>query len=324
MATIHDVAKKAGLSVTTISRVLNNRGYISEQTRQKVYQVMEELNYHPNEIARSLLRKRSHVIGLIVPSVSHPFFGEFASAVEHDAYQQGFKLLLCNSQLDPVKEKEYVEMMRRHRVDGMIVGSHTLDVDAYKDIQYPIITIDREVAEHPFVASDNERGGELAAQLLIDRGCKKIGHICGNLHLHMLSNHRTTGFQRVCEQHDTEYVVFQTDLDAFDQSSYASIIADMFTQHPDLDGVFATSDMMAGLVVKWCMQSGISVPDQLRVVGYDDVGHASWMSPGLSTIRQPIQEMGEQAVRTLIRQMNGESVEQKNILPVELVEREST
>lgn len=111
MATIHDVALKAGVSVTTVSRVMNNRGYISEATRTKVFAAMDELGYQPNEIARSLLRKQSNILGLIVPSVSHPFFSELADRVEYYAYQKGYKVLLCNSQLDPVKERDYIEML---------------------------------------------------------------------------------------------------------------------------------------------------------------------------------------------------------------------
>lgn len=324
MATINDVAEKAGVSVTTVSRVLNNRGYISERTRQKVYQVMEEINYQPNEIARSLLRKRSNVLGLIVPSVSHPFFGEFTNAVEFYAYENGFKLLLCNSQLDSGKEREYVEMMRRHRVDGIIFGSHTMEVEEYKNLNYPIVTIDRQIDDLPYVASDNRTGGELAARLLIEKGCRKIAHICGNLQLSMLSNLRTEGFERIAKEHGVDYLVYQTELDAFDQNTYNKIIHQMFTEHPDIDGVFTTSDLIALFVMKWCDKFGKAVPNQLRVVGYDDIHPASWVNPGLTTIRQPIKEMGRLAVDIMMKQLEGESIAKENVLPVELVLREST
>ena len=109
MPTIKDVAEKAGVTVTTVSRVLNNRGYISEATRKKVYKVMEELNYQPNELARSLYRGKSNLIGLIIPTVSHPFFGELSAYIEGYAHSKGYKILLCNSQLEREKEKEYIE-----------------------------------------------------------------------------------------------------------------------------------------------------------------------------------------------------------------------
>ncbi|MFB5678060.1 LacI family DNA-binding transcriptional regulator [Paenibacillus terreus] len=324
MATIYDVAKRAGVSVTTVSRVLNNRGYISQETRQKVYQTIEELNYQPNELARSLLSKQSNVIGLIIPNVSHPFFGEFTYAVEHYAYEQGCKLLLCNLQLDPVKEREYLKMMKRNQVNGIIMGSHTLDTEIYRNLNYPIVTVDRFIDDFPFVASDNEQGGRLAAELLIKKGCRKIVHICGNQSLDMLSNLRTKGFNNTAKSAGIETVVLETKMNVFDQEEYEYIISNMFAAHPDLDGVFATSDIIAAHVIKKCEQMGKDIPGQIKIVGYDDVSIASWICPGITTIKQPIEDMGRIAVNLIQKQMNLESICQKNILPVELVERETT
>lgn len=324
MATINDVAELAGVSVTTVSRVLNNRGYISEKTRQKVYQTMKELNYQPNEIARSLLRKQSNIIGLIIPNVSHPFFAEFANSVEYHAYQNGYKLLLCNSQLEQVKERDYIEMMKRHRVDGIIMGSHTLEVEEYRNLNFPIVTLDRQIDDIPFIASDNECGGELAAQLLIDKGCRKIAHICGNLQLNLLANRRTTAFERVVRKNRVDFVTIQTHMNVFDQDEYERIIMTLLTEHPDIDGVFATSDIIAAFVIKWCRKLGIEVPGQIRVVGYDDVSAATWVSPSITTIKQPIRDMGRLAVELISKQMDGETIEREHLLPVELVERETT
>lgn len=324
MATINDVAERAGVSVTTVSRVLNNRGYISDKTRQLVYRTMEELNYQPNEIARSLLRKQSNIIGLIVPNVSHPFFGEFVDAVEDYAYEKGCKLLLCNSQLDPVKEREYVDMMKRHRVDGIIMGSHTLEVEEYQMLNYPIVTLDRQIGDFPYVASDNARGGELAAQLLIDKGCRKIAHICGNLQLKLLANQRTASFERIARNHNIEFVTLQTTMDVFDEEEYERILSKLIIEYPDIDGIFATSDIIAAFAVKWCRKLGKEVPRQIRIVGYDDVSAASWVSPSITTVKQPIREMGRLAVELIRKQMDGEAFERENVLPVELVERETT
>jgi len=324
MATINDVAEKAGLSVTTVSRVLNNRGYISEKTRQKVYKIMEELDYQPNEIARSLLRKRSNVLGLIIPSVSHPFFGQFANAVEYYAYERGFKLLLCNSLQDPKKERDYIEMMKRHRVDGIIMGSHTLEVEEYKNLNHPIVTLDRKIDDIPYVSSDNERGGELAAELLIEKGCRHLAHICGNLQLDMLSNLRTDGFLRAVKRHGVESVTLQTSMNVFDQQEYERIVQQMFADYPGIDGVFATSDIIAAFVMKSCHKLGKKVPEEIKVVGYDDVNAASWVSPELSSIRQPIEDMGKLAVELILKQLDGEPFEKNNVLPVTLVERETT
>ncbi|WP_139996925.1 LacI family DNA-binding transcriptional regulator [Paenibacillus paridis] len=325
MATIHDVAKKANVSVTTVSRVLNNRGYISEATRTKVYKTMEELDYQPNEIARSLLRKQSNVIGLIVPSVSHPFFSELANHVENYAYGLGFKMLLCNSQLDPLKEKEYIEMLKRNRVDGIIMGSHTLQVDEYKNLSSPIVTIDRQISEEiPFISSDNYAGGKLAAKLLVDKGCKKIAHICGNLELRLLANQRTEAFQEIMQEQGIEHIIIQTDMNVFDQLQYEQIMHQLFQDHPDLDGIFATSDIIAAFAVKECAAAGRHVPGDVKIIGYDNVNAARWITPELTTIKQPIAEIGKTAVDLILKQMNEEAFETTNILPVTLIERATT
>jgi LacI family sucrose operon transcriptional repressor len=324
MATIKDVAEKAGISVTTVSRVLNNRGYISEKTRQKVYAIMEELHYQPNEIARSLLRKQSYVIGLIIPSVAHPFFGEFTDVVEHYAYEYGYKLLLCHSQLDPNKEREYIGMMKRHRVDGIIMGSHTLEVEEYWELNYPVVTVDRRIHDFPYVASDNLQGGRIAAQTLIEKGCRKIAHICGNRSLDMLANLRTSGFKEEMERAGMEPIILETNMDVFNQDEYKRIVSDMFTQYPDVDGVFTTSDIMASYVIKHCISSGKKIPEEIKIVGYDDVAAAAWISPGITTIKQPILDMGKMAVELIHKQINGGSIEKENIFPVELVIRETT
>lgn len=325
MATIHDVAKLANVSVTTVSRVLNNRGYISEATRAKVYKTMEELNYQPNEIARALLRKQSNVIGLIIPSVSHPFFSELANHVENYAYELGYKMLLCNSELDPLKEKDYIEMLKRNRVDGIIMGSHTLQVEEYKNLSSPIVTIDRQISgEIPFISSDNFAGGNLAANLLIGKGCKKIAHICGNLELQMLANQRTEAFRAVMEEHGIEHIIIQTDMNVFDQVQYEQKIYQLFKDHPDIDGLFATSDIIAAFAVKECMAAGKRIPDDVRIIGYDDVKAARWITPELTTIKQPISEIGKMAVDLIVKQLNEDFFETENIIPVSLVERATT
>lgn len=325
MPTIHDVAQKAGVSVTTVSRVINNRGYISEETRRKVFETMDELNYQPNEIARSLLKKQSNLIGLIIPTVSNPFFSQLAAAFESYAYESGMKLLLCNSLMDPAKEKEYIEMMKKNRVDGIIMGSHTLEVEEYLNLRYPLITFDRKIGTGiPSISSDNYTGGKLAGQLLIDKGCHKIAHICGNLSLDMLSNRRTDAFIETMEQHGIDHVVVQTDMNVFDYPQYERIIRKLFHDHPDIDGVFATSDVIASFVIKIGTSLGLSVPERLKVIGYDDTLFASWFSPSLTTIRQPLDEIGRLAINLIRQRMEDEPIQMDNVLPVELIERETT
>jgi LacI family sucrose operon transcriptional repressor len=324
MATIKDVAKMAGVTVTTVSRVLNNRGYISEKTRNKVAEAMKELQYQPNEIARSLYRQKSNIIGLIIPTVAHSFFGELASHIEYYAYECGYKILLCNSHLNRKKEKEYVEMLKRHKVDGILMGSHTLEIDEYLNLNLPIVTFDRQITNSiPFVSSDNFEGGRLAANLLIQKGCRKIAHISGNLSLNMLSNKRYEAFIIEVVANRVEHITVQTEVDVFDIPQNERLIDNMFKEYPDIDGVF-TSDITAVQVIQACSRLNKRIPEDIKIIGYDDIQLASLIVPQLTTIRQPMAEMSKRAVELIIKQMNGKEVLMENIFPVRLVERNTT
>lgn len=324
MATIKDVAERAGVTVTTVSRVLNNRGYISQATRKKVQSAMQELQYQPNEIARSLMRKKSMMVGLIVPTVAHPFFGELAHGLETYASARGYKILLCNSRLDKAKEQEYIDMLGSNRVDGIIMGSHTLDVMAFMNLGKPVVTFDRKIESIPFVSSDNYQGGVVAANLLVAKGCKHIAHICGDLSLDMLANQRTEGFVDTLNIHGLNTYVVQLGTDAFDPAEHAEAVNSLLTSHPEVDGIFASSDMIAFQVMKSCAAKGVRIPEQIKLIGYDDISFSSIITPGLTTIRQPIDAMSRLAFDLMERQMNGEMVSMEHVLPIKLIERQTT
>lgn len=323
MATIKDVAKVSGVTVTTVSRVLNNRGYIGEITRKKVYAAMEELNYQPNEIARSLFRRKSNFIGLIIPNVSHPFFAEITSYIEFYAYKAGYKILICNSYQDSAKEKDYVRMLKSNQVDGIIMGSHTLDTTEYLTPTLPIVAIDRNFSQGiPFVTSDNYEGGLLATNLLIDRGCKKLAHISGPLELNTPANKRYEAFIQVAKDRKIDYVIKQAKLDIFE--SYEKLVVKLLSEHLDVDGIFASSDMIAASIIHVASLIGKRIPEDLKIVGYDDINLATLIVPPLTTIKQPIEKMAELAVNILIDQMEGKIVDLENVLPISLIERKTT
>lgn len=323
MATIKDVAKLAGVTVTTVSRVLNNRGYISEATRKKVYDAMKELDYEPNEIARSLFRKKSNLIGLIIPDVSHPFFGELSKHIEYYAYEKGYKILLCNSYQNSTKEKDYIEMLKRNQVDGIIMGSHALEISEYTNISLPIVAIDRNLSDKiPFITSDNYHGGALATNLLINKGCKKLAHISGPLELNTPANNRYRAFMDITKEKNIEGIVIQGKLDTFE--GYKKMALKLFQAHPDIDGIFASSDIIAASIISVAHFLGKRITDDLKIVGYDDVNTASLVFPTITTIKQPIEHMGKLAIEILINQMEKKPVTIENILPVKLIERMTT
>lgn len=323
MATIKDVAERAGVTVTTVSRILNNRGSISENTRKKVYAIMEELNYQPNELARALFRKKSNIIGLIIPNVSHPFFAELSNYIESYAYKNGYKVLLCNSYSDIAKEKDYIDMLKRSQVDGIIMGSHSLETSEYVGINLPIVTIDRILSDKiPYISSDNYRGGTLATKLLIDKGCKKIAHISGPLSLNTPANKRYEAFSDVTKKLDIETTLIEIKLDTFD--GYKSKIEKLFRDYPDIDGVFASSDIIGATTVIVANSLGKKIPQDLKIIGYDDILNASLIVPALTTIKQPIEEMGKLAVELIIKQIEKEEISMEYILPIKLIERGTT
>ena len=148
MANIKDVAKEAGVSVTTVSRVMNDRGYISEKTRKRVYDAMEKIGYHPNELAKNFFRQKTNIIGLILPDISISFYAEETKYIEEHLYKNGYKLMLCNAYNSKEREKEYINMLQRNKVDGIIIGSHTLEIEDYLKIDMPIVALDNKVTVH--------------------------------------------------------------------------------------------------------------------------------------------------------------------------------
>lgn len=325
MANIKDVAKLAGVSVTTVSRVLNNKGYISQKTRETVAKAMNELNYHPNEIARTLFSRQSHLLGLIIPTVSHPFFAKLTRYIEFYASVKGYKIILCNSLMQKEKEKEYLDMLSRHQVDGIIMGSHTLDVANFQTIGLPVITLDRQISETiPSVSSDNFSGGVLAAEHLIERGCRHLVHISGNLNLSMLSNRRYDGFKSICEKKKVPFTLYQTDVNALEEDNYSAVVERIFREHPETDGVFASSDMIAAEILKASLVRGKRIPQDIKIVGYDDTDLAKYTHPQITSVAQPIESIAKYTVEYLISEVLGEVVPNQTILEISLSERETT
>ncbi|WP_322924299.1 LacI family DNA-binding transcriptional regulator [Paenibacillus campi] len=329
MPKIEDVAKHAGVSVTTVSRVLNDRGYISQKTRDNVHRAMQELNYQPNEMARALFRKKSHMIGLIVPDVSHPFFSELAYYVELAADRHGYKLLLCNSKRAIAKEKQYIDMLRKNKVDGIIMGSSVLDVDHYLHLELPIISLDRQLsAAIPVVTSDNVLGGQLAAQRLLEKGCQYPAYVYRGLggphHDAMLASGRVQGYGSVLEAAGIQPLHVQLDATVSQEQSVNLELVRFLQEHPEVDGIFASSDVIAAEVIQACHHCGIQVPERLGVIGYDDVNIASLVTPRLTTIRQPIEEMATCLIEMLLRHIVGDRIPHETVLPVSLIERATT
>ncbi len=325
MATLKDVAAETGLTVTTVSRVLNNRGYISEETRAKVYEAMDKIGYTPNEVARSLSKKSTNTIGVIVPHISHPYFSEMLSHIEKQASNKGYKIILCNSKEQKNKEKEYLEMCRSNRVAGVILFSASVAVEEFAKSNIPLITVERFIENGTAaVECDNRQGGELAAMHLIEKGCKNLMHISGVSESAMPADDRAIGFAGVCEKNNISYKQVVTNIVQYDAMEYKELITKAIEENEEIDGIFASSDLIAAQVLQVCNKLGKKVPQDIRLVGFDDVIISRLTTPQITTIHQPIKEMAAVAVDTVIKAAAGETVAKRLLLPVELVEREST
>ena len=320
MSSIKDVAHHAGVSVATVSRVMNKKGYTHEETRKKVLEAIEFLNYQPNEVARSLNSKTSKLIGLLVPTIEIYFFAELAYAIESTANKYGYKILLCNSEVDAQKEKGYIEMLKQNQVAGIIMASQNMDIDYYKNVGFPLVMVERHfLTEIPYVVADNYYGGVLATQKLIDCGCCHIGHITGAKDIRP-ANRRTDAFKEIALKNNIPYVVERCPIGY--QHGYEAALK-MLKNNPTLDGAFCSSDESALALITAAKELGKRVPEDLKVVGFDGVKIASIL--GITTIKQPIEEMGEAAVELLLRQIeHGVKKLESRVFPVTLLEGYTT
>lgn len=326
MPNIKDVANQAGVSVTTVSRIMNNRGYISEETKNKVYKAMEKLNYHPNEIAKSLYTKKSNLIGLILPDISTPFYAEETKYIEEYLYMNGYKLMLCNASNNCIREKEYIDMLQRNQVDGIIIGSHTLKLEEYMKLKLPIVALDRYLGKDiPIVSADHVQGGTLAANELIRAGCKNVLQFEGNSQVKTPANERHSSFADIMKKNNINCNSIEFPVNFFSFDNYPSFIRKALDSYPNIDGIFA-GDTVAFAVIKELLSRNLSIPDDVKVIGYDGIAFCSIASPTLTTIKQPIREIANSAVSTLLYLINNNtSIVPSDIkLPVMLSQGQTT
>lgn len=324
IATIKEVAKEAGVSVATVSRVLNNKGYVNEDTRKRVMSSIEKLNYKPNAVARSLFKKKSKMIGLIVPDIKNPFFPELARAVEDVTNSEGYTLILCNSDDDFHKEQKYLDALKQKYVDGFIVVTSTLKAEHVEDHNIPLVALDRSIhPEIPAVYSNNYTGAKQATQYLLELGCRQIAHIRGPHHINN-AEERYKGFTDVTKDqglYDPKLVING----GYSIEKTIDVTSELLKKSPEIDGIFAGNDMMAIGVLKAAERLGLKVPEDLKIIGFDGIALCKTTSPEITTMAQPIYEMGTTAARMLLDFIEKKEVtNMKQVFQVQLVERQST
>ncbi|MCH6264497.1 MULTISPECIES: LacI family DNA-binding transcriptional regulator [Neobacillus] len=322
MATIRDVAKKAGVSVATVSRALNDKGYVHEDTRKLINKAIQELNYKPNEVARSLYKKKSRLIGLLLPDIRNPFFPELARGVEDTMQEHGFRLIIGNADENPAKELDYIHTFKQNNVIGLISATNQTETSYYESLGFPVVFLDRTSRQHPSVYADGLAGGKMAAQEIVKRGSKRITLLKGPMELKTAQDRFKGAIDELCHS-NVNFNVMTTASFTFDDAEKTA--QELFDKFPETDGVIAGNDLGAAAILHEALRRGISIPDELQIIGYDDIPLSSLLFPPLSTIRQPAYDMGKEAAKLLIAIINNELIEQKNIqLPVTFIDRQTT
>ena len=323
MATIVDVARLAGVTPTTVSRVINNRGYISEKTKKRVQEAMDELGYQPNEIARSLTKQKSNTIGVIVPHISHPYFAKLISNLENEAAKKDYKIILCNSKEKAEKEKQYLDMCKSNRVAGIIICSGNVESNKINTGGIPVVLLEKNFEEGKLgIQCDNYQGGKLATEHLIECGCKKILHLSGVIDEEMPADNREKAFIDVCSKNEIEYFIKKYDIDTYNQMNYYDYIKAALNEIEGVDGIFASSDLIAAQVIQVCNEIKIRIPEDIKLVGFDDVDISQLTTPRITTVHQPIKEMARLSIELIDAKYNNIEVNEKNILSIKLIIRE--
>lgn len=327
MATIRDVGKLAGVSVATVSRVINKKGYVNKNTEEKILKAMEMLNYTPSDVARRLAGKQSKTIGLIIPDILNPFFPEIARAVEDSANKLGYSVILCNTDNDISKESQYFDMLINKQVDGIIISSYATTPDALIKIidkGMPVVLIDNEFPGYniPTVTSNNFEGGRIATKHLIENGCRKIAHITGPLSIKSIKD-RFEGYHDVCLENKIYYPEILETTELSLKNGYEKT-KELLSKNKDVDGIFAGTDILAIGCYKALVDMGYRVPEDVKLIGYDGlVANTDYLS--ISSIEQQIYACGKLAVEVLYNKIEGDIDEMDNFkLNVSLAKRKST
>lgn len=323
---INQIADIAGVSVATISRVINNRGGYSRETEEKVNRIIEEYNYRPNANASGLRTNRSHSIGVMVPDVTNEFFAKIIREMDLYFLKHRYVLLICDSNEDSELENMHLQNLLTKNVDGIIYISGKNDVLKPEQIGVPVVYVDRSPKNaEVIVHSDNETGGYLATSELISTGCKRIAFF-GDERLRSPVRRRRDGYRRALKEAGMKNL---KELELSSLPDYESARQRMRETLSEkgcfFDGVFTTNDMMALGIIHALSEFGYRVPEAVKVVGFDNVSTSEFCSPGITTVTQDTRQIAVRAGEALLKMLHGESIEEKDIsIPVALTKREST
>lgn len=303
MATIKDVARLAGVSNSTVSRVINESGYVSAEKRELVLKAMKELNFKPNHLARGLVAGKTQTVGLLVPDITNHFFSDVSRGIEDSAISLGFCVVLCNFDWKIEREQMYLSLLKSKQVDGVIVvGSQSNEKILLEELEpFPFVVVDRKLtAVGNYVWTNHEKGARKAVEHLIEIGCERIVHLAGPSRS-FSAIERKKGYEAVMREKNLPIRIIPGDFRYF---SGFEIGMQLFKKKTLPDGIFAANDLMAIGLIQAANRLGIKIPDQVCIVGYDNIDTAEYIYPSLTTIHQPAYDMGKSAFQMLYRKMN--------------------
>jgi len=329
LTTIADVAKRAGVSTVTVSRVINGARNVNSATRDKVERAVKELHYVPNSAARSLRSKRTNAIALLVPDITNPFWTTVARGVEDAAQSGGYSILLCNTDEDPAKQLQYLDVVISRRVDGVIIAPYSADARKLKRLrerEIPAVMVDRRIQgwEVDTVIGDSISGARALVKHLIDLGHQRIGVISGPLNTSSAED-RVTGYIIALTEAGIPIDLRMIRRGEFKTSSGETLTNQLLDESLRPTAIFATNNSIAMGVVDAVDQRGLRIPQDIALVSFDDIPHLSHVFPFLTVAVQPAYEMGIKAAQLLLSRLNGEPVSQpcQIVLPTCLIVRYS-
>lgn len=329
--TIYDVAERAGVGIGTVSRVLNNSPHVRESTRQRVLQAIEDLDYHPNPMARGLGLKKTGTVGIVVPFFLRPFFVEVLRGVDSELIRQDYNLILYNVEQKATKDYYLRKLPMRRRVDGLLLISLWLEDDDVRNLKrarLPVVLVDSHHPDFGSVTVDNVSGAQMAVSHLIEQGHERIGLISGRLDDPFgfpTSRERFAGYRQTLQDHGLAFRKAYHQIGDFTAQSGRECMERLLAVDPPPTAVFATSDTQALGALRAIHETGRRVPEDVALIGYDDIEASEYM--GLSTVRQPMFRMGQEGVRLILDKLNDDANTDEPIhlnLPVEMIVRETS
>lgn len=319
MLTMKDIAKIANTSVATVSRALNDKPDINPKTKQRILQIIEEYDYVPNSVARSLFTKTSKVVGLIVPDLMNLYFPQIVQSIERQLNEYGYNVMLFNTLNRRNVQDHHIRMISNMALAGLVLITPNQNANDFLKLDLPLVTIDGSINEDiPEITSDFYNGARQAVRELHNNNCKKLMHIAGPL-IYPSSIERYKGFVDQCMELGIPYDIVQTELDGKDQQRIYHYI-----ESHETDGIFAANDSLAFTAIRVLGSLSIKTPEKIKIIGYDNNFMANSVNPPLSTIAVPIEEVGRQAVKTLYKMINKEAYDKRTVFDCTYIRRHTT